>query len=303
MPIFFKTHSKKFSNYKLFVKNNKHVAYTKKSNTIALFTNARDEIHIKEWAAHHLLLGFDYIFITDHKSIIPLDSIFSNFDTRVKISTCTINTSIKIPLMNNAIQVAKKYNVDWFIYLDADEFIIINNPQIKNIKEFLHFFNNADMVGINWLMFGSNFLENEPPNILSHYTKSDLLLDKHIKSFVRPNEALFADTPHSYTIRNPSNFYCYTKKMNTITPFNHFPIPFYKSPAYIAHYSVQSKESFTKRKINIPTDDTNIFRNKNLLDTVHLHHNHVENNQPKNIYSQNVQNFLQSITSTSLNPP
>ena len=35
---------------------------------VALFTNARDEKHIKEWAAHHLLIGFEYIFIFDHKS-------------------------------------------------------------------------------------------------------------------------------------------------------------------------------------------------------------------------------------------
>jgi hypothetical protein len=37
-----------------------------------LFTNARDEKNMKEWVAHHLLLGFDLIYIFDHKSKIPL---------------------------------------------------------------------------------------------------------------------------------------------------------------------------------------------------------------------------------------
>jgi hypothetical protein len=41
-------------------------------NNIILFTNARDEKNIKEWVAHHLLLGFDLIYIFDHKSIKPL---------------------------------------------------------------------------------------------------------------------------------------------------------------------------------------------------------------------------------------
>ena len=207
--------------------------------------------------------------------------------------------------MNKAIEVAKEHNVDWFIYLDADEFIILSNPNMTNIKHFLNFFNFADMVGINWLMFGSNLLENEPPNILSHYTKSELLLDKHIKTFVRPNEALFAETPHVYTIRNPSNFFCYTKRMNTITSFNKYPIPFYKSPIYIAHYSVQSKESFIKRKINLPRDDIIQFRDKNILDVLHLQYNDVENNQPHTIYSQKVQEFLQqhTITPPSSNAP
>jgi hypothetical protein len=161
------------------------------------------------------------------------------------------------------------------------------------------------MIGINWLMFGSNFLENEPPNILSHYTKSELLLNRHIKTFVRPNEALFAETPHSYVIRNPSKFFCYTKRMNTIVSYNEHPIPFYKSPIYIAHYSMQSKESFIKRKINLPSDDTLRFRDKKLVDVLHLHYNDVENNQPHTLYSQKVQKFLQqhAIPPPSSNTP
>ena len=300
MSNMFRIHSKKFSNYKEFIKNNKPINYLKKSDTVALFTNARNEVHIKEWAAHHLLLGFDYIFIADHKSDIPLKYVFCNFDKRVKTFDCPLDGAIKLPLMNKAIEISKQHNVDWFIYLDADEFIILNNPNMNSIKHFLHFFNFADMIGINWLMFGSNFLENEPPNILSSYTKSELLLDKHIKTFVRPNESLFAETPHVYNIRNPSNFFCYTKRMKTITSYNNFPIPFYKSPIYIAHYSIQSKESFIKRKINLPTDDTLRFRDKKMLDTVHLYHNQVENIQPQVLYSQKVQDFLQT---HSLPPP
>ena len=305
MTTLFKTHSKRFSNYKEFLKNNKPISYIKKSETVALFTNARNEIHIREWAAHHLLLGFDYIFIADHKSTTPLKYVFYNFDKRVKTFKCPIDGAIKLPLMNKAIEIAKEHKVDWFIYLDADEFIILNNPNMTNIKHFLNFFNFADMIGINWLMFGSNLLENEPPNILSHYTKSELLLNRHIKTFVRPNEALFAETPHSYVIRNPSKFFCYTKRMNTITSYNEYPIPFYKSPIYIAHYCMQSKESFIKRKINLPTDDTMRFRDKKLVDVLHLHYNDVENNQPHTLYSQKVQKFLQqhAIPPPSSNTP
>ena len=40
---------------------------------VALFTNARNEKHIKEWVAHHLLIGFELIVIFDHKSIKPLN--------------------------------------------------------------------------------------------------------------------------------------------------------------------------------------------------------------------------------------
>ena len=63
---------------------------------VCLFTNARDEKHIKEWAAHHLLIGFDKIIIFDHKSIIPLSKVFCNFDKRIKIiNVSNLESAIK----------------------------------------------------------------------------------------------------------------------------------------------------------------------------------------------------------------
>ena len=92
-----------------------------------LFTNARDEKHIKEWAAHHLLIGFDHVYIFDHKSTVPLTSEFAGFDTRVVVERCELGVPPKIPLMKRAAEIAANMRADWFIYLDADEFIILNN--------------------------------------------------------------------------------------------------------------------------------------------------------------------------------
>ena len=72
----------------MILKKSYNYGLTKK---VALFTNARDELHIKEWAAHHLLIGFDQIIIFDHKSKIPLTNVFQNFDKRVKIINVSLN--------------------------------------------------------------------------------------------------------------------------------------------------------------------------------------------------------------------
>ena len=166
------------------------------SKKVGLFCNARDEKNIKEWAAHHLLIGFDFIIIFDHKSKIPLTNIFSNFDKRVSIIRIELNEgNIKQTLMNNAINIAKKWDLDWFIYLDADEFLILNKL-FKGVKHFLNTYSGAHSIGINWLMFGSNNLLEEPSGlILENYTKSSLLLDQHVKSFVRPQEVIKSDNP------------------------------------------------------------------------------------------------------------
>ena len=275
----------------MFINKNINYKLTKK---VALFANARDETHIKEWATHHLLLGFDNIIIFDHKSKVPLKKIFDNFDTKINIINASkIENPVKIKLMNIATKIATKLNVDWFIYLDIDEFIILNKH--SNIKDFLNIYNHAHSLGINWLMFGSNNLIKDPEGlILENYTKSELLLNKHVKSFVRPNEVLYANNPHFYNIKTPSKMYGINNKiLKNKYCFNELSIHFKKSPIYIAHYIYQSEESYINRKLLLPTDDTNIFRNGNINDVKHIHnlYNNSINLQPQK-YIQHINDFL-----------
>ena len=77
------------------------------ANKVGLFCNARDEKNIREWAAHHLLIGFDIIIIFDHKSVIPLSKVFSKFDRRViTIRVELPDGNIKTQLMNKATKIA-----------------------------------------------------------------------------------------------------------------------------------------------------------------------------------------------------
>jgi hypothetical protein len=74
---------------------------------VAVFCNARDEKHIREWAAHHLLIGFNRIIIFDHNSKVPLSTVFQNFDKRVAIiryNTPQSQNNVKIHLMKRPSQ-------------------------------------------------------------------------------------------------------------------------------------------------------------------------------------------------------
>jgi hypothetical protein len=285
---------------------NKHtdLIIKKKYNTVnygltkkvALFTNARNEKHIKEWASHHLLIGFDLIFIFDHKSNVPLSGRFKNFDKRVKIiNVSNLELPIKLPLMKVASNIGKKYNVDWILYLDCDEFLILNK-QFVGVKHFLNHYNFADSLGVNWLMFGSNNLVKDPNGlILENYTKSELLLNQHVKTFVRPNEVLNVTNPHFYIIKNNLKMYGINNKvLSGNAAFNQLPIPFYKSPAYIAHYVTQSEETYIKRKGSLPADDTGKMRAIDTLNVKHIHsmYNTGDNLQPKIKYAEQIKKFL-----------
>jgi hypothetical protein len=248
---------------------------------VFLFTNARNEKHIQEWAFHHLLIGFDRIFIFDHKSQPPI----LPFDRNVTIIRCDIQNPVKMYLMNEAFKISKMYKADWFIYLDADEFIILND--FKGVKEMLQKYHYAHSLSLNWLMFGTNHHIPEPEGLIfDNYTKSENKLDKHVKTFVRPNEVLRSVNPHYYSMKNSNKLVNLNHQlMNQHTlAFNPTNSNYFEVPAYIAHYIYQSEETYINRKIKLSADDTGIIRS--IDKDIHTRYNDIENNDTKNKYSE-----------------
>lgn len=282
------------NSLKILAKNNNIISDEQRKviNRVMLFTNARDEKNIKEWAAHHLLLGFDFVFIFDHKSKIPLQTVFEKFDSRVYVERCEMENKVKIPLMNRAVTIAKKQGVDWMIYLDADEFLVLNS--FKNVKQMLYAFSYADQLAINWVAFGSNNHVKDPEGLmLESYTRSDPKLHSHVKSFVRPYQIINVISPHFYNIINPNRNITINNKVK-IPPneFNECDLDFNQAYAYIAHYAIQSEETHTRRKVDLPTDHTGEFRGNVVSEDVHKSHNSCENLIPNNKYAERVKAFL-----------
>lgn len=266
---------------------------------VVLFCNARDEKHIREWATHHLLIGFDNVIIFDHNSIIPISRYFANFDKRVKIikyTTPPSQNNIKLTLMNKAIIIARQMKAYWFIYLDADEFIILHD-KLLGIKDLLNRYYFADSLALNWLIFGSNHLKKDPNGlILENYTKSELMLNKQVKSFVRPLQAINATNPHFYNIKKKYKMCALNTFLNpNKEPYycNTYNIDYTKPLAYIAHHLYQSEEAYINRKVNLFRDDTGTKRDKIDMNHIHSLHNNVENTYPKTKYTNNIKKFLQ----------
>jgi hypothetical protein len=281
---------------------------------IILFTNARDEKNMKEWVAHHLLIGFYEIYIIDHKSIVPLTGQFDNFNKdreKVFVRRSELDGQIKDIFIQRASQMALRVNADWFLYLDADEFFVINTDKINNVNQLMKIYKNADSVSFNWLIFGSNFLKNEPEGlILDNYTRSESKLNDCLKTFIRPREFL-SPNAHRSEIKNPDKaFHANGTNLNRVKPVyllnRHFinPIDYNLSLAYIAHYYIQSEETYLKRKINLPRDDWGTFRDKNVTiynnpitktHTIHSDFNDIINTSVRDKYSEKIKLYLKSI--------
>ena len=269
-----------------------------------LFTNARDEPSICEWAFHHLILGFSHVFIYDHLSETPIQSLFDDywlnqsdnsqallFQGRVHViridkkkENNQKQPNIKIPLMNAALKYCVDERADWLLYLDADEFLTINNHTFKDenkVKQLLTLFYFADTLAINWLMFGSSNHETQPPGlIMNNFTHSDDKLNPHVKTFVRPAFVYPAINPHYFPAIHPNRSFAATgNAVESMSAFNSVNIEFHNAPAYVAHYVVQSKQEFLRRKGREMDDGTGDKSNMYAANQLHLVHNNCPNDQ------------------------
>ena len=261
--------------------------------SVCVFTNARDEPNIAEWIAHHLLLGFDKVVVFDHLSKIPISSQINKttFDNKLQIIPVNGHGNIKIKLMTKALNMAKQMNYSWMLYLDADEFLNLNNG-FTNVKQFLSQFSEADAIGVNWLMFGTSGHKKQPRGLITeNFIRSDMRLNPHVKTFVRPSCAVKAINPHFFVIMNPNRYYSANNTLMPMGPFNEQPLPFVNSVAYIAHYYTQSENEHIRRKTRVMDDGTT---NKvSMYKEIHNCHNECTNNQLGYKYSNNTKKLLE----------
>ena len=48
-------------------------------------------------------------------------------DKRINVTRVETAGSIKLNLMTRAVQISQQNNASWMLYLDADEFLLLNN--------------------------------------------------------------------------------------------------------------------------------------------------------------------------------
>ncbi len=254
-----------------------------------LFTNARDEDNMLEWTVHHRNLGFDHIFIYDHKSIFPISKTLEGLDY---VSTHNITEDFipKIELMKQASLYAKNNGFNWMLYLDADEFLAL--PLFPNIQSFINNYPNNHQICVNWVMFGSNFLKEKPKGtILESYIRSTNKIYICVKSFVIPEKVIDVVNPHYFVIENMDlSTGVFGHKQDEKQPaicFFETDLPLEKMPAYIAHYAFQSFDTYKKRKVNRKRDDVGCNYDHNYSEEeLHKIDNDVEVTHMRDLYNK-----------------
>ena len=106
------------------------------NNTVAILMSVRDEeSYIDLNIAYHLDLGFDYIFIANHCSTDYTNEILASYgdDSRVIVIEEKDPVFDHAKITNKLLSYANaNYKVDWFIFLDADEFLSVKDKTVHD---------------------------------------------------------------------------------------------------------------------------------------------------------------------------
>ena len=249
-----------------------------------LSTNVRDENNILEFIIYHILIGFDRIYLIDHLSKLKIQYLVNllpnEYKNKVQVIRFNDEGAYKLHFLNKMVlPYMKKYCKKYFIHLDGDEYINLNN-NYSTIDELLKDYDYPDILNLNWLLFGSNNKkDNDDENncLIPTYTRCEKNLNNHFKCLINIkiiNDNTIYITPHH--IYDSNNILEYTnilkykfnlnnkKKHYDLFVQSHPKISYKDAKAYLNHYTIQSKNDYLRRKVNRNRDDIENTRTLNM---------------------------------------
>lgn len=212
-----------------------------------------DDILILEWALHYYLLGCKKIILGDFGlSDYALDLL----RPLVKKGVLQIEDVRHLPL--NSVEQCRFYNrilhsyrrqTKWIAFFDIDEFLGTEIDLPAKLQD-LESDSSVGALVINWLMFGTSQVKDDPkiPNFMATFTRRAELNHrehKHVKSFVRTAFASgFYDQMHVPTLRNGK-----IAVYNSGEVFSWNQIHIENKPMFLAHYWFHSENFYKNVKI------------------------------------------------------
>lgn len=226
----------------------------------------KDEVDLEEWIIYHRIIGVNHFYIYDNESHIPLSIRLSQ---KYFTDCCTI---IPFPGQQKQLDTYRhcvdnyKNDTQWMMFIDGDEYVYPKRD--GNLPKFLETMNEYDAIGINWVMFGSNFHEDIPNGlVIDSYTKREPNFNIHIKTICNPRKFLGLQNPHFFRMEDLNK---YVNCIGTKITGPHVNI----DTSYIIrinHYFIRSHEHFRMRCRRGRADIQNTY-----LDPDNLHGKPIE---------------------------
>ena len=158
-------------------------------NFLTILLRVRNEnLFLESFIKHYFAEGVDEIYILDDNSTQPFPKIVEE-DERVFVYEATTFKSHHEKLHDAQMMYNHmlRDKTEWFMFIDADEFITTRRNTDKTIREELETtFKDADLIKIPWIMFGSNGEDRNPKQVLT----DTIWRWDHDKKHPHPEEAM-----------------------------------------------------------------------------------------------------------------
>lgn len=250
-----------------------------KKYKLALYSPVKDEIKLKEWILYYKKLEIDLFIINDDFSEISPKVYFEELNIinykiiKAKKPNWNYKTLKRNVIGSYArtkifddyiIPICKKYNIDYLLHFDSDEFLYLN--KFKNMQQMLNHYQPFDELNINWLIFYDKCLkENKTNSLIKSSNKSGKYLNFYTKSIIKVNSIITGRNAHNCIIKKNSII---KNIFNKIIPsiknncsFNLGNFSYKKAPIFIAHYIYKDITNYVEKKlITIDGNFNSIFK-------------------------------------------
>jgi len=136
---------------------------------IAIFKN--ESCIMKEWIEHYIKEGVDHFFLIDNDSSDDYSKILNPYIYSKRVTLIIDPTRYDQVNLYNKHFLEKSKLYEWVIVCDLDEFIY-SRKEFKTIKEYLNTLDKSiSQVHVQWKMFGSNGLIEQPESVIKSFTK------------------------------------------------------------------------------------------------------------------------------------
>lgn len=156
---------------------------------LAICAIAKDEgPYFREWIEWHRKMGVEQFYIYDNGSTDATKETLQPYIDSGLVTYRYFPGYRKQLAAYDDCLAHHRFEARWIAFIDIDEFIVPLAD--KTIPEFLARFEEFPVVEINWLIYGSNGLneKSEVPVMerFSRHSKPDHRLNRHVKSIVDP---------------------------------------------------------------------------------------------------------------------
>ena len=217
--------------------------YNKQIKICLCTMGKKENLYAKEFIEYYIKIGFDHLFIYDNNSPNTEknnDILEDKYKDKVTIYEGSKINITEQPQAYTDCYKKNKFNFDWILMIDMDEYFYIANDTLKKYLSNV-LFNKCDFIIYNWVLPTDNNLIYYDPRPLYERFKGKYKISNQYKTMVKGNISYLIYNVHSAKEYPSNKIFCDNegKEIN-----NEEKKIINIKKAYLMHYRYKSTEEF-----------------------------------------------------------